>query len=89
MIIIFTMVLHPEQQKRAQEEIDRVVGTGRLPTFDDRDSLPYVEAFFRECLRWRVALPQSTAHATMEDDVYNGYFIPKGRFSSEAEGHVR
>ena len=51
MIIIFTMVLHPEQGKRAQGEIDRVVGTGQLPTFDDRGSLPYVEAFFRECLR--------------------------------------
>jgi len=42
------MILHPEAQKRAQAEIDAVVGTGRLPNFDDRKSLPYVEALFRE-----------------------------------------
>jgi phospholipid N-methyltransferase len=42
------MVLNPEVQKRAQEEIDAVVGGDRLPNFDDRPSLPYIEAVFRE-----------------------------------------
>ncbi|KAF8703005.1 hypothetical protein AX14_014287 [Amanita brunnescens Koide BX004] len=77
-IAFFCIALHPEAQKRAQEEIDRVVGTDRLPTFEDRASLPYVEAVWRETLRWRPALPAGNAHASIADDEYNGYFIPKG-----------
>jgi cytochrome P450 len=46
------MALHPEAQKKAQEEIDRVVGRHRLPNFEDRDSLPYVNAVVKEVLRW-------------------------------------
>ena len=42
------MTLHPEVQKRAQEEIDRVVGGDRLPDFDDREHLPYIEAVVKE-----------------------------------------
>jgi cytochrome P450 len=79
-IAFFCIALHPEAQKRAQEEIDRVVGTDRLPTFEDRASLPYVEAVWRETLRWRPALPAGNAHASIADDEYNGYFIPKGEF---------
>ena len=51
------MVLYPKAQKRAQEEIDRVVGNSRLPDFGDRESLVYVEAFFREVLRWHPPVP--------------------------------
>jgi hypothetical protein len=36
------MILHPEAQRKAQEELDRVVGTNRLPNFGDRADLPYV-----------------------------------------------
>ncbi|KDQ55439.1 hypothetical protein JAAARDRAFT_692211 [Jaapia argillacea MUCL 33604] len=72
------MVLFPEPQEKAQAEIDSVIGNSRLPEFSDRDSLPYVEAFFREILRWRPPTPLGVAHASTEDDVYEGYFIPKG-----------
>ena len=54
---VLAMVLHPEVQKRAHSEIDSVVGSDRLPTFDDRKSLPYVEAICRETLRWYPAAP--------------------------------
>ena len=37
------MTLHPEAQKKAQDELDRVVGPDRLPTFADRPNLPYVD----------------------------------------------
>jgi len=76
--LVFSLVLHPEVQKKAQAEIDRVVGTGRLPTFDDRDSLPYVEAVLREILRWRPVTNLALPHTSIEDDVYKGFFIPKG-----------
>ncbi|PPR04944.1 hypothetical protein CVT26_012772 [Gymnopilus dilepis] len=75
---ILAMMLHPEAQRKAQEELDRVVGTERLPTFADRASLPYVESVFKESLRWAVPVPLSLPHRLMEDDMYNGMFIPKG-----------
>ncbi|KAJ7132978.1 cytochrome P450 [Mycena filopes] len=72
------MALHPDIQKRAQSEVDGITGTLRLPEFEDRLSLPFVEAVYREVLRWRPVLPLGVAHAASEDDVYQGYFIPKG-----------
>ncbi|KAG6898411.1 hypothetical protein C0992_004122 [Termitomyces sp. T32_za158] len=51
-VFFLAMVLHPECQKRAQEEIDSVIGTGHLPDFSDRESLPYVECILQETLRF-------------------------------------
>ena len=51
------MALYPEVQKRAQAEIDAVVGPNRLPDFQDRPSLPYVNAVIKESLRWHLVLP--------------------------------
>ena len=51
------MVLHPDAQSRAQAEIDRVVGTGRLPNFGDEMSLPYVSALVEEVMRWHPVAP--------------------------------
>ncbi|PIL23757.1 cytochrome P450 [Ganoderma sinense ZZ0214-1] len=75
---ILAMVLHPEVLAKAHEEIDRVVGPKRLPDFDDRENLPYIEAIFQEVLRWRPVVPLGIPHSTMEDDTFNGMFIPKG-----------
>ncbi|KAJ6576429.1 cytochrome P450 [Mycena vulgaris] len=72
------MALHPDIQKKAQTQIDTTIGTHRLPKFEDRPSLPFVEALYREVMRWKPVLPLGLAHATTADDIYNGYFIPKG-----------
>jgi hypothetical protein len=37
------MVSYPDVLMKAQKEIDSVVGTDRLPTIADRESLPYSE----------------------------------------------
>ncbi|KAJ7505253.1 cytochrome P450 [Mycena galericulata] len=74
----FAMAVHPEIQKRAQLEIDTVIGTHRLPQYEDRPSLPFVEAIFREVMRFKPMLPLGVARAASSDDVYEGYFIPKG-----------
>ncbi|KAF9233443.1 cytochrome P450 [Melanogaster broomeanus] len=74
------MLQNPEVQKRAQAEIDTVVGTDRLPHFDDRPYLPYIEAILRETLRMYPVVPLGVPHATTTDDVYDGLFIPKGGF---------
>jgi len=71
------MTLNPECQERAQNELDTIVGTGRLPDLSDRDSLPYVEALVQETLRIYPAVPLGVPHRSIEDDVYNGMFIPK------------
>ena len=48
------MTLYPAVQRRAQAELDAVVGRDRLPTFEDRRQMPYVENVAREALRWKV-----------------------------------
>jgi cytochrome P450 len=69
----------PETLPAAWEELDRVVGQHRSPHFDDEPNLPYVKAFVKEVFRWRsVAIIGGQPHATVQDDVYKGYLIPKG-----------
>ncbi|KAG1855052.1 cytochrome P450 [Suillus tomentosus] len=77
MAFALAMVSYPDVQKRAQAEIDSVVGRDRLPTFEDRASLPYIESVLRETLRWQPVAPFAL-HATSSNDIYDGYFIPKG-----------
>ena len=72
------MVLFPDVQKKAQDEIDRIVGGNRLPSFGDKSSLPYISRIVLECLRWNPVTPLGVAHCLTEDDEYNGYRIPKG-----------
>ena len=55
--LFLAMALYPEVQKKAQAEIDSVIGPDRLPTFEDRPFLPYINAVVKESLRWHVAAP--------------------------------
>ena len=54
------MTIYPEVFKKAQAEVDSVVGNERLPTMEDRDALPYVNAICTELLRWNVLIPLRT-----------------------------
>lgn len=49
--LVLAMLIHPETQRSAQEELDRVVGRDRLPGFEDRESLPYISALVKEVIR--------------------------------------
>jgi len=51
------MTLFPDVQKKAQAEIDAVVGPDRLPSLADRDTLPYTEALVSEVFRWNAVVP--------------------------------
>ena len=95
------MLLSPDIQKKARDQLDSVLGRDRLPTFEDRPSLPYVDAVCKEVLRWHPVLPAGKSSVTLhancrsivmsipsslaglphmatQDDVYEGFFIPKG-----------
>ncbi|KAF9569422.1 cytochrome P450 [Agrocybe pediades] len=72
------LTLHPEVAKKAQAEIDAVVGNERLPNFQDRAHLPYVNALILEVFRWHTVVPTAVPHRVMQDDIHEGYFIPKG-----------
>ncbi|KZV72777.1 cytochrome P450 [Peniophora sp. CONT] len=71
------MVLYPEAQRKAQEELDRVL-RGALPTLSDRESLPYTMALVKEVFRWHPVTTLAIPHALTEDDVYEGMFLPGG-----------
>lgn len=75
---ILAMLLFPDVVKDAQAEIDRVIGSERMPTWQDEPNLPYIRALIKEILRWRPVNQFGMPHYTTEDDWYEGYFIPKG-----------
>jgi cytochrome P450 len=58
--LFLALVIYPEVQRRAQAELDAVVGRDRLPTFDDRPRLPYIDAFCKELMRWQMVTPIGT-----------------------------
>ena len=72
------MIVFPEVQKRAQEELDRVVGPERLPTIEDMEHLHYIRCCVKESLRWMPTNILGVPHAVTQDDEYMGYRIPKG-----------
>ncbi|XP_061391949.1 uncharacterized protein LOC133327408 [Musca vetustissima] len=74
------LLLHPEVQRECQKEIDNVVGSGRLPTLDDRQHLPYTEASIREMLRIETLVPSNVPHRTRVETELMGYRLPKDTF---------
>ncbi|KIO27629.1 hypothetical protein M407DRAFT_23194 [Tulasnella calospora MUT 4182] len=75
---IRAMTLFPSVQKKAQAEIERVIGSSRLPTFKDQPNLPYLHAVVLETLRWSPVVSIGVPRVSRKDDLYDGYFIPKG-----------
>ncbi|KAL3483606.1 cytochrome P450 [Aspergillus germanicus] len=71
------MLTHPDVQRKAQEEIDKVVGD-RLPAWEDLEHIPYIRYVMKENWRWRLPVGLGHSHASTKDLVYNGHLIPKG-----------
>ena len=78
--VILAFLLFPEVVQRAQEEIDRIVGSDRLPTFNDRKNLPYCDGIIKEAWRWNPVGPMGLTHKSEEDIIYGDYLIPKGSY---------
>ena len=67
---ILAMLLYPEIQRKAQDELDVVTGRERLPTFEDRPRLPFVDAVCKEVLRWRPVTPLGVFRlSSLEQDI--------------------
>ena len=76
---LYLMMEHPEWLQKVQEEVDRVVGSDRLPTTTDVPNLPTVRAIVKEQIRFRSIVAElGIPHRLSEDDVYEGYFFAKG-----------
>lgn len=76
MWVIVAAITQRAAVRKAQAQLDEVVGPDRLPNFIDRPKLTYVDAFLRETMRWRPIMADSIPHRSEKDDVYNGFFIP-------------
>ena len=71
------LVNRPEIQKKLQDELDRVIGSDRLVTIEDKTRLPYLNAVITEVQRTANILPHNVYHRVTKDVTINGYFIPK------------
>ena len=83
-VCILNLILHPEVQVRLRKEIDSVLGidengeVARLPTFEDRPEMKYLEMVIQETTRWAPLSPLGVPHATLKEEEYKGYRIPAG-----------
>ena len=69
LIFLIAMALHPEEQAKAQKELDTIIGSHRLPRLSDSADLPYVGAFVKEVMRWHPILPLSMPSAQLHTNV--------------------
>ncbi|KAH8826019.1 cytochrome P450 [Flagelloscypha sp. PMI_526] len=80
---LLAMLIFPDVQVKAQEELDGILGSDRLPDFQDKDRLPYIRALCSELIRWSCLTPMALPHRATTDDVWMGadgrqYLIPEG-----------
>ncbi|KAK7052033.1 putative cytochrome P450 [Favolaschia claudopus] len=76
--LILALVAYPDAQRKAQEEIDHVVGSLRMPTLEDLEEMPYIRAMISENHRFRPVAPMLIPHCALNDEEYKGFLIPQG-----------
>ncbi|KAA0713546.1 Cytochrome P450 2G1 [Triplophysa tibetana] len=74
---LMLLIKHPHIQEEMQREIDRVIGQDRIPTMEDRKSLPFTDAVIHEVQRYLDIVPLSIPHYATHDISFRGYAIPK------------
>ena len=89
MSLFVVMLLHPNVQKKAQEEVDFIIGRERLPTFEDCPRLPFIDAVCKELLRWRPVNPLGTfcSYKVSPPERHYTYNVLAGRYPTH--GHKR
>ncbi|XP_058103332.1 cytochrome P450 78A5-like [Magnolia sinica] len=77
--IMARMVLHPDIQAKAQQELDTFVGSSRHVQDSDIPNLPYLQAIVKEVLRMHPPGPLlSWARLAIHDVHVGKYFVPAG-----------
>ncbi|XP_020419412.1 flavonoid 3',5'-hydroxylase [Prunus persica] len=72
-------IMHkPEVMKKAQQELEAVVGKQNIVEESHIHKLPYLQAVMKETLRLHPALPLLVPHCPSETCTVGGYTIPKG-----------
>ncbi|XP_015436194.1 PREDICTED: probable cytochrome P450 303a1 [Dufourea novaeangliae] len=71
------LVLYPDVQKKAHDEIDRVIGRNRPPTIEDRAKLTYINAIILESMRMFIGHTLNLPHRAVKDITILGHRIPK------------
>ena len=74
---ILYMIAFPDVQRKAQEEIDRVVGRNRLPKLSDKINLAYTDAVIHEVQRFGSIAHVIAPRCTVNDVNFHGFTIPK------------
>ena len=79
-VFMMAAVCNPEVMAKARTEIDSVCGpdANRLPDLADMESLPYISAILKECLRWRPVVPLIPQHHSTKEIHFDGYVFPAG-----------
>lgn len=82
------MLLFPEAQARAQQEIDTAVGFNRLPNINDRSTLPHIHNLAKEVLRWQPPAPMGgytdvPEHLTTTEDSYTPSGVPHACYKDD------
>ncbi|XP_060244959.1 cytochrome P450 2D26 isoform X2 [Meriones unguiculatus] len=75
---LLLMILHPDVQRRVQQEIDEVIGQARRPEMADQAHMPYTNAVVHEVQRFADIAPMNLPHLTSRDIEVQGFRIPKG-----------
>ncbi|KAM9228729.1 cytochrome P450 2D17-like [Dugong dugon] len=75
---LLLMLLHPDVQRRVQQEIDEVIGQVRPPEMEDQARMPFTTAVVHEVQRFGDIVPLSLPHMTSRDTEVHGFRIPKG-----------
>ncbi|XP_060131234.1 cytochrome P450 2C20-like [Zootoca vivipara] len=74
---LVVLLRHPEMEANIQEEIERVIGRNRSPSYEDRNQMPYTEAFINEIQRFLDLFPVAVPHLVTKEAHFRGFTIPK------------
>uniref|UniRef100_A0A384D254 Cytochrome P450 2D15 n=1 Tax=Ursus maritimus TaxID=29073 RepID=A0A384D254_URSMA len=75
---LLLMILHPDVQRRVQQEIDEVIGRVQRPEMGDQTRMPFTMAVVHEVQRFGDIVPLGLPHMTSRDTEVQGFLIPKG-----------
>lgn len=75
---IHGLLEYPEEQEKIYQELQDVIGPDREITLEDRNKLPYMNAFIQEVMRTTDFFTLLPALTCTKETTLSGYRIPKG-----------